>query len=129
VALYNWFHLGQNLMPAVNDLLLGYLLYKSRLVPRVLPLMGLIGAPLLVANTIATMFGIKGPIFVLTGIGVLPIALFEFFYWVSTSPSKASNLLQSPLNLIGMNINSKTVNREGDKQMTTIGKIAIWRGK
>ena len=65
-------------MPAVNDLLLGFLLYKSRLVPRVLPLMGLIGAPLLVANTIATMFGITGPIFVLTAIGVIPIALFEF---------------------------------------------------
>ncbi|MBP1609921.1 MAG: conserved rane protein of unknown function [Acidobacteria bacterium] len=78
IALYNWFHLGQNLMPAVNDLLLGFLLYKSRLVPRVLPLMGLIGAPLLVANTIATMFGITGPVFVLTAIGVLPVALFEF---------------------------------------------------
>lgn len=78
VSLYNWFHLGQNLMPAVNDLLLGYLLYKSRLVPRVLPLMGLIGAPILVANTIATMFGVSGPIFVLTAIGVIPIALFEF---------------------------------------------------
>lgn len=79
VAMHDWFHLGQNLMPAVNDLLLGFLLYQSRLVPRVLPLLGLIGAPLLIANTIAIMFGISsGPIYVLTGIGVLPIALFEF---------------------------------------------------
>jgi len=79
VALYGLFRLGQNLMPAVNDLLLGYLLYQSRLVPRVLPLMGFIGAPLLIANTILFMFGItSGPIFVLTAIGVLPIALFEF---------------------------------------------------
>ena len=78
VALFNSFHLGQNLMPAVNDLLLGFLLYQSRLVPRVLPVLGLIGAPLLVANTIVTMFGITGPIFVLTAIGVLPVALFEF---------------------------------------------------
>ena len=37
VALYGWFHLGQNLMPAVNALLLGSLLYQSRLVPRILP--------------------------------------------------------------------------------------------
>jgi hypothetical protein len=66
-------------MPAVNDLLLGFLLYPSRLVPRVLPTLGFIGAPLLIANTIVFMFGItSGPIFVLTGIGVLPIALFEF---------------------------------------------------
>jgi len=79
VALHNWFRLGQNLMPAMNALLLGSLLYQSRLVPRILPLLGLIGAPLLIANTIVTMFSItSGPIFVLTGIGVLPIALWEF---------------------------------------------------
>jgi hypothetical protein len=78
VALYTWFKLGQNLMPAVNALLLGSLLYQSRLVPRVLPSLGLIGAPLLIANTILTMFGITGPIFVLSAIGVLPIALWEF---------------------------------------------------
>lgn len=79
VALYGLFRLGQNLMPAVNDLLLGSLLYPSRLVPRVLPLLGFIGAPLLIANTIVFMFGItSGPVFVLTGIGFLPIALFEF---------------------------------------------------
>ncbi len=79
VALYGLFRLGQNLMPAVNDLLLGSLLYRSRLVPRILPLMGILGAPLLIANTIVFMFGITGgPLFLLTGIGVLPIALFEF---------------------------------------------------
>ena len=79
VALYGLFRLGQNLMPAVNDLLLGSLLYQSRLVPRLLPVLGIIGAPLLIANTIVFMFGITGgPLFVLTGIGVLPIALFEF---------------------------------------------------
>jgi hypothetical protein len=79
VALYGLFRLGQNLMPAVNDLLLGSLLYQSRLVPRVLPVLGIIGAPFLIANTIVFMFGISsGPLYVLTGIGVLPIALFEF---------------------------------------------------
>ena len=79
VVLYSLFRLGQNLMPAVNDLLLGSLLYQSRLVPRIMPLLGLIGAPFLIANTIVVMFGItSGPIYLLTGIGVLPIALFEF---------------------------------------------------
>ncbi len=79
VVLYGLFRLGQNLMPAVNDLLLGSLLYQSRLVPRILPVLGIIGAPLLIANTIVFMFGItSGPLFVLTAIGVIPIALFEF---------------------------------------------------
>ncbi len=78
LAMYDWFHLGQNLMPAINAILLGSLLYRARLVPRVLPLLGLIGAPLLVANTIVLMFGITGPLLTLTTIGVLPIAVWEF---------------------------------------------------
>jgi hypothetical protein len=79
VAMYGLFRLGQNLMPAINDLLLGSLLYQSRLVSRILPILGIIGAPLLIANTIVVMFGVtSGPLYLLTGIGVLPIALFEF---------------------------------------------------
>ena len=78
IALYDWFHLGQAIMPAVNDLLLGLLLYHSRLVPRMLPVLAFIGVPVLVANTILLMFGITGPALTLTTLGVLPIALFEF---------------------------------------------------
>jgi Domain of unknown function (DUF4386) len=38
VAIYNWtFLLGQSLMPAINALLLGSLMYRSRLVPRLIP--------------------------------------------------------------------------------------------
>ena len=58
VAVYNWtFLLGQSLMPAINALLLGTLMYRSRLVPRIIPVLGLIGAPLLIAAVIATLFG------------------------------------------------------------------------
>ena len=46
VAIYNWtFLLGQSLMPGINALLLGSLMYRSRLVPRLIPVLGLIGAP------------------------------------------------------------------------------------
>jgi hypothetical protein len=78
VGLYTWFRMGQNLMPAVNALLLGTLLYQSRLVPRVLPVLGLIGAPVLIANTLLMMFGVTGPLLTVSMIGVLPIALWEF---------------------------------------------------
>lgn len=78
IALYDWFHLGQAIMPAVNDLLLGYLLYQSRLVPRVLPVLAFIGVPVLVANTIILMFGVSGLALTLTTLGVIPIAVFEF---------------------------------------------------
>jgi hypothetical protein len=59
VAAYNWvFLVGPNLMPAVNGLLLGTLMYKSGLVPKAIPMMGLVGGPLLLAVTIASMLGI-----------------------------------------------------------------------
>jgi hypothetical protein len=58
VAVYNWaFLLGQSLMPGINALLLGSLVYRSRLVPRIIPVVGLIGAPLLICTVIATLFG------------------------------------------------------------------------
>jgi hypothetical protein len=58
VAIYNWtFLLSQSLMPAFNALLLGSLMYRSRLVPRIIPVVGLIGAPFLICTVIATLFG------------------------------------------------------------------------
>ena len=62
----------------MNALLLGSLLYRSRLVPRIIPLVGLIGAPLLVASVAATMFGLKDPVSALSALAALPIALWEF---------------------------------------------------
>jgi hypothetical protein len=70
-AVYNWtFLLGQTLMPGFNALLLGSLMYRSRLVPRVIPVIGLIGAPLLIAAVFATMFAQHST---LTGLAVLPV--------------------------------------------------------
>ncbi len=58
VAVYNWtFLLSQSLMPAFNALLLGSVMYRSRLVPRIIPVIGLIGAPFLICTVIATLFG------------------------------------------------------------------------
>jgi hypothetical protein len=79
VALYDRiFLLSQSLMPAVNDLLLGYLLYKSRLVPRVLPVLAFIGAPLLLVSDAAVLFGVVERVSALPAIATLPVALFEF---------------------------------------------------
>jgi len=79
VSLYDRiFLLGQSFMPAVNDLLLGFLLYQSRLVPRVLSLIGIVGAVPLVAGYIAVLFGLVGQHAPLAGLFALPVALFEF---------------------------------------------------
>ena len=78
-ALYDRINLlSQSLMPAVNDLLLGYLLYKSRLVPRVLPVLAFIGAPLLLVSDAAVLFGVVERVSALPAIATLPVALFEF---------------------------------------------------
>jgi hypothetical protein len=78
VAIYNWtFLLSQSLMPAINALLLGSLMYRSRLVPRAIPMMGLIGAPILLASVVTTLFRTDHQITVLA-LGFLPVAAWEF---------------------------------------------------
>ena len=79
VAFYDrMFLLGQSFIPALNALLLGSLLYRSRLVPRVLPVVGFVGAALLLASDVAVLFGLWDRVSALSGIAALPIALWEF---------------------------------------------------
>jgi hypothetical protein len=79
VMLYDrMFLISQSFIPAVNGLLLGSLLYQSRLVPRLLPIIGIIGAFTLVAGDVAVLFGLydqRAPEIAITAI---PIALWEF---------------------------------------------------
>jgi hypothetical protein len=72
------FLLGQGFMPAINDLLLGFLLYKSRLVPRGLSLIGIAGGPVLLIGYFAVLFGLIGQRVPLAGLFAVPVALFEF---------------------------------------------------
>jgi hypothetical protein len=79
VAVYNWtFLLGQSLMPGINAILLGTLLYRSRLVPRIIPVVGLIGGPLLIIAVFATLFGGGQALHGLALLPVLPVAAWEF---------------------------------------------------
>jgi hypothetical protein len=79
VSLHDWIFLsGQALIPAVNALLIGSLLYQSRLVPRALPVLGFIGAGLLVISTGATLFGVNHYGSPTSGLLSLPIAVWEF---------------------------------------------------
>jgi hypothetical protein len=78
VAVYNWtFLLGQSLMPGINALLLGSLLYRSRLVPRVIPVVGLIGAPLLIIAFTATLFRGTVPPPSWAVLAAIPVAAWE----------------------------------------------------
>ena len=78
-AQYQWtFFFAQSFIPAVNGILLGSLLYESRLVPRWLPVLGFIGAVLLVATWFAVLVGLIAAIGPVAAVAALPIAVWEF---------------------------------------------------
>jgi len=60
VALHDWtFLFGPGILAGVgNGMLLGYLMYRSALVPRGMAALGLIGGPVLVAAAVAVLFGV-----------------------------------------------------------------------
>jgi hypothetical protein len=78
LAAYDWaFLLSQSLMPVFNALCLGYVMYRSGLVPRILPILGLIGAPLLLASDIAIFFGVYDRVAPVAAVAFIPIAVWE----------------------------------------------------
>jgi hypothetical protein len=77
-AFYDWtFLLSQSLMPVFNALFLGYVMYRSGLVPRILPALGLIGAPLLLVSDMATFFDLYDRAAPVAALAALPIAVWE----------------------------------------------------
>ena len=79
VAMRQWtFLLGPGVMAGVNDLLLGYILYRSGLVGRVIPMIGLVGGPLILLSDLATILGVWGQVSTPALLLALPVAVFEF---------------------------------------------------
>ena len=79
VMLYDrLFLISQSFIPAVNGLLLGTLLYQTKLVPRILPIIGIIGAFTLVAGDVAVLYGVYDQRAPIAGLSAVPIALWEF---------------------------------------------------
>ena len=60
-----------------NGLILGYLMYRSGLVPRWLATLGLIGGPLIVLTGTLVMFGVDRPSGPLQGIATIPEFIWE----------------------------------------------------
>jgi Domain of unknown function (DUF4386) len=68
--------LGPN-MAGFNALMLGTALYRARLVPRAIPALGIIGAPILISYVIANILGLTGPGTLFQGIAVMPFFIWE----------------------------------------------------
>jgi hypothetical protein len=75
-AVRNWaIAIGANMAP-FNALMLGTALYRARLVPRAIPALGLIGAPLLIAFVAGLILGVAHP-----GTLFHLVAVMPFFIW------------------------------------------------
>jgi len=101
VALHDWtFLLGPGFVVGVgNGLILGYLMYTSRLVPRGMAVLGLIAGPVLLARFVGILFGVFEPISVLGGLMVVPEFLWELALgiWLTVrgfNPSALASLLR-----------------------------------
>jgi hypothetical protein len=78
VDIHNWtFLMGPGFCVGVNDLLLGYLMYSTGLMPPRLAMLGLIGGPLIFASKIAVVFGAFGITSSTGGIFAIPVFVFE----------------------------------------------------
>jgi hypothetical protein len=76
VAVRNWaIVIGSNMAP-FNALMLGTALYRARLVPRWMPALGLVGAPLLISFVIGNILGVAQ-----TGTLFHAVAVLPFFVW------------------------------------------------
>jgi hypothetical protein len=94
-ATYDWaFLFGPGLVVGIgNGLILGYLMYRSGLVPRRMAMFGLVGGPLLIASFVMILFGVyengSGP----AGLLALPEIIWEvslgiYAAWKGFRPSQ-----------------------------------------
>jgi hypothetical protein len=79
VAVHDWtFRLGPGVVVGVgNGLMLGYMMWQSRLVPRALSILGLVGGPLILLSGAAVVLGYIEAGSVPQGIATVPEFLWE----------------------------------------------------
>ncbi|GIF45168.1 DUF4386 domain-containing protein [Actinoplanes xinjiangensis] len=78
VAVHDWtFLLGPNVLLGANSLLLAYLMHRSRIVPRIITALGLIGGPLICLSATAVMFGLYEQVSTIGSVAALPVFAWE----------------------------------------------------
>ena len=77
-AIHDWtFSLGPNFMLGINTMMYSYIFYKSKLVPRFIPILGMTGATLVFICALLVMFGVIQQVSVWGAILALPVAANE----------------------------------------------------
>ena len=84
VAIYDRaFLIGPGIFAGVaNGMILGYLMYRSGLVPRGLAILGLVGGPMLLVAAIAIMFDVIDRGSALQGVATVPEAVWELSFGI-----------------------------------------------
>lgn len=78
VAVHDWtFRVGPNLVLATNTVVLALLMVRSRLVPRFIGLLGLVGGPLIFAYATGSTFGLYEHISTFGAIITVPVFAWE----------------------------------------------------
>jgi hypothetical protein len=76
--LHDWtFLVGPSFVLGTNTVLLACLLYRSGLVPRFIPVLGLVGGPLVFASGAAQMFGLYQQISAWAAVTAVPVFAWE----------------------------------------------------
>jgi hypothetical protein len=78
VALRHWTLMLVYVYTAIGGLMLSYMLFRTRLVPRVLSVLGLIGYPMLLLAAVLDLLGVVDTVAGAGLIGLVPGGLFEF---------------------------------------------------
>lgn len=77
-AIHEWtFLLGPNFMLGINTMMYSYIFYKSKLVPRFIPILGMTGATLVFICAFLVMFGVIEQVSLWGGLLALPVAANE----------------------------------------------------
>jgi hypothetical protein len=77
-AIHDWtFLLGPNFLLGINTIMYSYIFYKSKLVPRFIPILGMTGAALVFICALLVMFGVIQQVSAWGGILALPVAANE----------------------------------------------------
>jgi Domain of unknown function (DUF4386) len=103
------FMLGPLFFLGLNTLMYSYLLFKSKLVPRPLAILGLSGAALVLCDALLVLFGLTTQAYAPALLLAMPIAVYEMILavWlivkgfnssaIASQPTTTSNLVAEPL--------------------------------
>ncbi len=99
VALHDWtFLFGPGFALGAASLLLASLMYSSRLVPRAIAVLGLIGGALISVSTVAVMFGVYEPMSTPGLVVALPVFAWELSLavWLIAKGFRPASILTAP---------------------------------